>query len=72
MEDEKGRAEAQAGTSLHKAPADHGKTLNSHADLILIVLDATQEEDAFGSIAPALMGFKNGAKTFERQARILR
>lgn len=37
----------------------------------LIVLDATEEDEAFGSIAPVLMGFKKGRKTFERLAEIL-
>lgn len=36
----------------------------------LIVLDATLEDEAFGSIAPALMGLKKGRKTFERRAEI--
>jgi cytosine deaminase len=49
---------------------DYGLAPGHAADLI--VLDATDEDEAFGSIAPALMGFKNGRKTFERQARILR
>lgn len=37
----------------------------------LIILDATDEDEAFGSIAPVLMGFKKGRKTFERRAEIL-
>lgn len=49
---------------------DYGIAPGHAADLI--VLDATDEDEAFGSIAPAQMGFKNGRKTFERQARILR
>lgn len=36
----------------------------------LIVLDATDEDEAFGSIAPVLMGFKKGRKTFERRVEI--
>ena len=37
----------------------------------LIVLDATAEDEAFGSIAPSVTGFKAGKKTFEKRARII-
>ncbi|MCJ7997865.1 amidohydrolase family protein [Rhizobium cremeum] len=39
------------------------------ADLIL--LDATDEDEALASIASPLTGFKNGRKTFDRRAEIL-
>jgi cytosine/creatinine deaminase len=49
---------------------DYGIRTGDHADFV--VLDARDEVEGFGAIAPALMGFKSGRKSFERSQRILR
>ncbi|PWC91467.1 amidohydrolase [Azospirillum sp. TSH100] len=49
--------------------ADYGIMVGGRADLI--VLDADDEADAFGGIAPPLMGFKHGRRSFVRPAAML-